>query len=46
MKRIIGFGMFWMSGGMIINMLLDGQFVQILTATLCLLVGYRLYCFK
>lgn len=46
MKRVIGFGLFWAAGGMVVNMLLDGQFVQILSVILCVLIGYRLYCFR
>ena len=30
MKRIIGFALFWVAVGMVINMLLDSLFVQIL----------------
>ncbi len=46
MKRVIGFGLFWASGGMVVNMLLDKLFVQVLIAILCVLIGYRLYCFR
>lgn len=46
MRRVIGFGLFWVAGGMVINMLIDSLFAQILVVLLCILIGYRLYCCK
>jgi hypothetical protein len=46
MKRIIGFALFWVAAGMVINMLLDSLFIQILIIILLILVGYKLYCCK
>lgn len=46
MKRVIGFGLFWVSGGMVINMLIDNLFIKILIVLLCILIGYRLYWCK
>lgn len=44
MKRIIGFALFWVAVGMVINMLLDSLFVQILIIILLVLAGWKLYC--
>ncbi len=46
MKRVIGYGLFWAAGGMVLNMLLDSMFIQVLIAIFLVLLGYRLYCFK
>ena len=40
MKRIIGFALFWVAVGMVINMLLDSLFVQILIIILLVPVSY------
>ena len=46
MKRVIGYGLFWASGGMVTAMLLENLFIQILLVILFILIGYRLYCFR
>ena len=43
MKKVIGFVLFWIAIGMLINMLLPNLFVQILCICLCILIGYELY---
>lgn len=46
MKRVIGFALFWVAVGMVLDMLLPNMFVQVLCVILCLLVGYELFCCK
>lgn len=46
MKRDIGFALFFVAAGMIINMLLPTLFVRIVIVILCVLIGYELYCCK
>ena len=46
MKRDIGFALFFVAAGMVINMLLPTMFVRIVIAILCVLFGYELYCCK
>lgn len=43
MKRAIGFALFWIAAGMVLNMLLPNLFVQILCIVICILIGYELY---
>lgn len=43
MKRVVGFVLFWIAAGMVINMLLPNLFVQILFILLFILIGYELY---
>ncbi|MCI8639206.1 MAG: hypothetical protein HFG41_08720 [Coprococcus sp.] len=44
MKRVIGFALFFVAVGMVINMFLPNLFVGILIVLICLLVGYQLFC--
>lgn len=46
MKRVVGFALFWVAAGMVLNMLLPNLFVQVLCAVLCVLAGYELFCCK
>ncbi len=46
MRRVVGFGLFWFSGGMVFNMLLPNLFVEILCAALFVLAAYELFCCK
>lgn len=44
MKRVIGFALFFVAVGMVINMFMPNLFVSILVVILCLLVGFQLFC--
>lgn len=44
MKRVIGFALFFVAVGMVINMFMPNLFVSILIVVLCLLVGFQLFC--
>ena len=44
MKRVIGFALFFVAVGMVINMFMPNLFVSILVVVLCLLVGFQLFC--
>ena len=44
MKRQIGFALFFVAAGIVLDMLLPTLFVRIVIAILCVLFGYELYC--
>ena len=43
MKRVIGFALFWVAGGIILALVLPNTFVEVLCILLCVLAGYNLF---
>lgn len=46
MKRVVGFALFFVAVGILIDMFLPNLFVGILLILICLLIGYNLFCCK
>ena len=44
MKRVIGFGVFFIAVGMVFGMILPNTFAEVLIILICLLLGYNLFC--
>ncbi len=46
MKRLVGYTMFVLGGGMLLAIILPSDFLAILIALALLLIGYNLFCCK
>lgn len=44
MKKVIGFALFFIAVGMLIMLMLPNVFVGLALISICLIVGYNLFC--
>lgn len=44
MKRVVGFALFFLAAGMLVEMILPNVFIGFILVFVCLIVGYNLFC--
>lgn len=44
LKRVLGLILFWIAVGMLLMMLIGNTVVGIILVSLCLIIGYNLFC--
>ena len=44
MKRVLGFAIFFIAVGILVGMMLKNTFIEVLIVSMCLLLGYNLFC--